>query len=173
MPFNATHHHRQSIRLQGYDYTYPGAYFVTLVTEGREELFGEIVDGELTLSFLGRCAEKQWRQLPARFTHIDLDAFVVMPNHVHGIIVIREADRQGDHHPPGVLQAGGLGAMVRAYKSSVTLRFHQMRGCENLSLWQRNYYEHVIRGDADLERLRLYIQSNPMQWSLDQENPRP
>jgi REP element-mobilizing transposase RayT len=86
--FNPQKHHHRSIRLRGYDYTTPGAYFITLASWQRENIFGEILDGRIELNKFGQIAKQQWENLPCRFPHIDLDEFVIMPNHIHGIIII-------------------------------------------------------------------------------------
>ena len=175
-------HHRRSIRLKGFDYTSPGAYFVTVVTRGRECLLGEIVDEEMRLSREGRIADECWRLNPRHFPHIELGAFVVMPNHVHGIIILHEraAPSVGAHHvaplrpkPPERprVETGSLGAIIRAYKASVTRTIRRELGGAP-TVWQRNYYEHIVRDEREHDLIRLYIESNPINWASDDENPR-
>ncbi len=189
-------HHRRSIRLKGYDYTRPGAYFLTLVTENRERLFGEVTADEMRLSTLGKIAWREWERLPQRFRHIRLDEFVIMPNHIHGIIVIvNDAGSRGAAEGPGDLSLdstrcaptiptdptahgeefggmipGSIAAIVRAYKSAVTLRVNYARATPGVAVWQRNYYEHIIRDEAEWGRIRQYIVCNPRQWVSDYEN---
>lgn len=172
-------HHRRSIRLEGYDYTQAGANFVTLVTAGRVERFGTIVNGEMRLNPVGQMARREWLRLPGRFPGWAIAAFVIMPNHVHGVLVHTPEDAArtgaGDESAgagarPHV-DPGSLGAVVRAFKSSTTLRYHATRGTGPGPLWQRNYYEHIVRGPDDLERICAYILANPIQWELDYENP--
>ena len=161
---------RRSIRLQGYDYSQAGAYFVTVVTQGRKLLFGDVVGGEMRLNAAGEMAQRMWADLPGRFPDVDLDVFVVMPNHVHGIILIGEPARATTRFAPT------LGEIVGAFKSIVTVGYSRgvragmwrpFRG----RLWQRNYYEHVIRNEPQLDSAREYIVNNPLQWELDRENP--
>jgi putative transposase len=208
-PTNAAKHHRRSIRLKGYDYTQPGAYFVTIVTHGRECLFGEIVDGEMRLNGAGQIARQEWERLPRRFPHVQLDAFVIMPNHIHGIIVITDAGRgtaagldvdapvgaavpctdggtaagfDGDVPVRAAVPLqrleqfgkpvpGSIPTIVRSFKSAVTLRVNLLNRTSGADVWQRNYYEHVVRSDASLARIRQYIVDNPAQWDDDNENP--
>jgi len=158
--------HRRSIRLRGYDYTQAGAYFVTICTQDRACLFGEIIDGQMRLNDRGAMVHQEWINLPHRFPNIDLDAFIVMPNHIHGIIVITDVDPVGAGLVPalpsapneeGVTISGASGATrattrvaptaggtVGAFKSITTVRY--THGVKHYGrLWQRNYYEHIIR----------------------------
>jgi len=181
--------HRHSLRLQDYDYTHEGAYFVTVCLKERACLFGDISDGKMILNDAGRTAEKCWNDIPTHFPHIELDEFVIMPNHVHGIIVINcrgeSRIRPGDFHEPNSgdhkdrpygTTAGSIGRIIQAFKSRVTHEYimgvrHQMWAPFNGKLWQRNYYEHVIRDDASLNLIRQYIMDNPPRWAEDEENP--
>jgi putative transposase len=185
MPYPPQECHRHSIRLKGYDYTQPGAYFVTLVTQGRECLFGEIVDGDMRLDEAGRMVEWTWYDLPNHIDNIALDAFVVMPNHVHGIIIIRErvgvavavvgAGSEPAPTEPAPTEPGhrnhGLPEIVRQFKTFSAKRINQWRGITGQPVWQRNYYEHIIRNEISMQRIREYIAANPQQWALDRENP--
>ncbi|MBN1373513.1 MAG: hypothetical protein JW987_16365 [Anaerolineaceae bacterium] len=185
---------RHSIRLKEYDYASAGAYFVTLVTHGRECLFGEIREDEVVLNPTGKMICQEWERLSSRFSEVELDEFVIMPNHVHGIIMIKEKDTEPtslqEGAAPGLKDsdpgrtslrpygaagaagaAGSLGAIVRAFKSAAVLRFNRMRFASGKPLWQRNYYEHIVRDEKDLQRIRLYIRDNPLRWSLDENNP--
>jgi putative transposase len=178
-------HHRRSIRLKGYDYTQAGAYFITMVTHQREPLFGEIVDREMRLSPMGRIADEHWRAIPEHFPHVELGAYVVMPNHVHGIIIITDGrDTDGRDTPwrvPtdniekfGKPVSGSLATIIRQYKSSVTRRIQkELYGLDISSptIWQRNYYEHIIRNEAEYGRIHRYIESNIDNWAKDNENP--
>ena len=166
---------RRSIRLRGHDYREAGAYFVTVCTLRRACLFGEIVDDHLQLSPIGEIVAAAWTSTPGHFPGIDLDAVVVMPNHVHGIILI--VDSVGAKHasplhiPPRGTSPGSLAAIIQSFKSAATLAVNRSRGRPGFTLWQRGYYEHVIRDDEELNRLRRYIEENPMRWALDEENP--
>ena len=184
--FDPQKHHRRSIRLQGYDYSQQGAYYVTIVAWQRECLFGEVVNGEMALSKFGLVAKQQWEKLPKRFPNIELGAFVVMPNQVHGIIMIIDgrgtADNPNDHDGESSRRAptheqfqkpvkGSIPTIVRSYKSAVSYRINLMRGTKDVPLWQRNYYEHVIRDEKDLQNKTDYIKANPILWDEDGENP--
>jgi len=190
MPYDPRRHRRRSIRLKGYDYTRPGAYFITICTHNREPLFGRVVDGEMVLNEYGEIVWACWREILDHFPHVELDAFVVMPNHVHGIIWIvddvgtRYAKNVGARHAKNVramhaspLQSprgpasGSLGAVVGSFKSAVTRRINEMRGTPGARVWQRNYYEHIIRDDRALNAIRRYIAENPLRWHLDRYNP--
>jgi putative transposase len=170
--------HRHSIRLKEYDYGQVGAYFVTIVVHGREILFGRIITGEMNLSQFGDVARVEWFKTMELRPNVKLwaDEFVVMPNHIHGIIWINEndpvgAERRSAPTKPLRVIAGSLGAIVRAYKSAVTYKINEIRSTRGAPIWQRNYYEHIIRNESDYERIYKYIQSNPFQWERDEENP--
>ena len=192
MTYDPERHRRRSIRLKGYDYSQPGAYFITLCTQDRACLFGQVVDGEMRLNEAGRMIRAQWEGLSLRFPAIEWDVFVVMPNHVHGVIVIAGADNvRADIVGAGLVPAlihgatmcgattrvaPTVGDIVGAFKSMTTLIY--TRGVKHSGwpsfrgqLWQRNYYEHIIRNDESLNRVREYIAKNPLQWELDRENP--
>ncbi len=164
MSYDPERHHRRSIRLPGYDYARVGAYFITICTHGRARLFGRVVEGSMVLSEQGRIAEDEWRRTPMLRPHVALDAFVVMPDHVHVVVVIeRETEGPSPHvafHSPSQT----VGAIVRGYKAAVTRRINDARGETSSPLWLRNYYEHIVRDDADLDRIRRYIANNPARW---------
>ena len=177
---------RRSIRLKGYDYSRTGAYFVTTVTQNRLCLFGDVVGDEMHLNEAGIMAQEMWETLPHRFPGIDLDAFVIMPNHIHGIIAINEpvgasvVSAQDNSMATGeratTRVAPTLGDVMGAYKSLTTIEYSRgvtTWGWQSFDrrLWQRNYYERVIRDGRELDRAREYIANNPMQWALDSENP--
>jgi REP element-mobilizing transposase RayT len=183
MRFDPQKHHRRSIRLKEYDYAQPGGYFVTVVTYQRDLLFGEIVNEEMQLNKFGCIADECWRGIPGHFPNVELGAYVVMPNHVHGIIVINDrADENGlatNSSPvvgarhasplPCGVKPHSLGAIVGSFKSAVTKRIG--RELSATGIWQRNYYEHVIRNDKDWDRIHRYIECNPSLWAEDEENP--
>ena len=163
---------RHSIRLHNYDYTQPGAYFVTLCTLKREYLLGDITEGTLRLSPLGLVIEECWQALPQYFHAVELDAFVIMPNHVHGIICIVDTPRADDAPSQRHGSApGSLSAIVGNFKAISVRRINQLRGTPGAAIWQRNYYEHIIRTSRELEAAHKYIVDNPLKWSLDRENP--
>lgn len=165
MSYDPNRHHRRSIRLPGYDYARVGAYFITICTHGRARLFGQVARGAMVLSELGQIAEDEWRRAPALRPNVALDAFVVMPDHMHAVVVIERqtsdcAGRPTAFHSPSQT----VGAIVRGYKAAVTRRINDARGVAPSPLWLRNYYEHIVRDDADLDRIRRYIANNPARW---------
>ena len=181
MTYDPRKHHRHSIRLKGYDYAAPGAYFVTIVTHQRACLFGEIVGGEMRLNDIGRIADNCWRAIPDHFPNVELDTHVVMPNHLHGIIVIRENDladsngRGTRSRAPARMEQfgqpvpGTLATIIRQFKSSVTRLAIKYYGESNI--WQRNYHDHIIRNETEWAKIRDYIETNPLRWADDAENP--
>ncbi|MEM1293458.1 MAG: transposase [Cyanobacteria bacterium P01_H01_bin.162] len=181
MPYNPDKHRRRSLRLPHYDYASPGAYFITICTYQRQCLFGEIRDGVMKLNKFGEVARDCWQAIPDHFAHVQLDAFVVMPNHIHGIIVITDNTRRGTAMPCpyptpqkrqfGESIPGSLPTIIGAYKSAVTKRINAARKVRGISIWQRNYYEHIIRNDIALDRIRRYVQNNPASWQADQLHP--
>ena len=171
--FDPKKHHRKSIRLSGYDYSQAGAYYVTIVTDQRDCLFGEVVNGEMVLNDFGKIADECWRAIPDHFPLVELGAYVVMPNHVHGIIVITNgrgtiyrAPTQEQFQKPVV---GSIPTIIRTFKAAVTRRIGREHNATGI--WQRNYYEHIIRNDKDLQNKTDYIQANPMLWDEDENNP--
>jgi len=184
--FDPQKHHRRSIRLMGYDYASAGAYYVTIVAWQRECLFGEVVNKEMVLSKFGLVAKQQWEKLPKRFPNIELGAYIIMPNHMHGIIEIindrgtaeslTNLDGESSRRAPTKEQyqkpvKGSIPTIIRSYKSAVSYRINLMRGTDGVPVWQRNYYEHVIRNETDLQNKTDYIESNPLLWDEDDENP--
>jgi REP element-mobilizing transposase RayT len=173
---------RKRARLPGFNYASPGAYFVTACTHKRACLFGEILDGQMHLSGPGEIVCTVWQDLPLHFSDLDLDAKVVMPNHLHAILVLQPS--VGAKHPelPGAsplhvltgahgTRPGSIPALVQNAKSVSTRRINFLRGTPGATVWQRGYYEHIIRTPSGLDRLRRYIESNPARWELDRENP--
>jgi putative transposase len=176
--YNPKKHHRRSIRLKGYDYTRPGAYFVTICTYQRQALFGEVIDGEMVLNACGKIVREEWLKTTQIRTNIQLhqDEFVVMPNHPHGIIWIDKTVGARRRRAPtkegfGKPVKGSIPTIVRAYKSAVTLRINQILNSSGAPFWQRNYYERVVRNNDELNAIRQYIRNNPQKWELDQDNP--
>jgi REP element-mobilizing transposase RayT len=170
---------RRSIRLKGYDYAQAGAYFVTICTCDRECLFGEIAGSEMRLNEIGQIVAEEWIRAPQIRPYVELDEWVIMPNHMHGIIVIMEGGMVGatrrvapttTDRPTGP-KSGSLGAIIGQFKSVTTKRVNALRGTPRVPVWQRNYYEHIIRNEDDLARVREYIANNPLQWGIDRNNP--
>lgn len=154
---------RKWVRLKEYDYNQPGAYFVTLVTYKRQEIFGKIVNDQMYLSSAGSCADVCWRMIPSHFNNVVSDVFIVMPNHVHGIIEIEGDDIDKTITP-------SLSDIVSSYKSAVSKLIHRMAEYEMLKVWQRSFYDHIIRDDRDYDNIVEYINGNPVEWALDKEN---
>jgi REP-associated tyrosine transposase len=201
MVFNPDIHHRHSIRLKDYDYSQAGAYFVTICAWQRECMFGDIVDGEMRLNELGLLVESAWRGLARHFANLNLDEHVIMPNHFHGILQINDTAnndnvgaKQGSSALPDshtcnskgeagetlasplqkLLQgtaSGSLAALIQNFKSVSTRKINKIRQNPGCPVWQRNYYERVIRNYAELNRARKYIINNSLKWELDKENP--
>ncbi len=188
MKYDPLIHLRRSIRLRDYDYSQPGMYLVTIVTHQRECLFGEVVEGEMNINNYGRIVDECWHTILEHFSIVELGAYVVMPNHIHGIIIIADVHPRADafasarrgtpwRAPTDNLEKfgrpvpGSLANIIRQYKSSVTRKIvQQLGGAPNI--WQRNYFEHIIRDPDDLNRITRYIESNPTAWEADEENPR-
>jgi putative transposase len=176
-------YHRRSIRLRGYDYTQPGAYFVTICTQNRACLFGQMVDGAMVLSDAGQLVQTVWDEIPAHYAGTSIDTFIVMPNHIHGIIVLvgaapcgRPPSGQAQGPAPTIAIGISLPDVVHRFKTMTTKRYAdgvKQRGWPPFPgrLWQRGYYEHIIRDEESLDRIRQYIDDNPAQWELDRENP--
>ena len=187
-------HRRRSIRLKGYDYRQPGAYFVTICTYQRELLFEDPV--------LRHAAESRWQRIPRHFPHVQLDTWVVMPNHIHGILVFAEDARRGEAspatdskakphpanaaspldettsgdasplpRPTGGVSPGSLGAVVGNFKAVTARRINDLRRTPGIPVWQRNYYEHIVRNERTLNAIRQYITDNPARWGCDRYNP--
>jgi len=174
-------HHRRFIRLKGYDYTQPGAYFVTICTQNRACLFGEVVDGKMQVNNAGRMVQTVWDGIPVYYAGVSIDAFVVMPNHIHGIVILVGAapcgrPPLGQAQGPAPTIAISLPDVVHRFKTMTTKQYADGVKQSGWSpfpgqLWQRNYYEHIIRDEESLNCIRQYIADNPAQWALDRENP--
>ena len=184
MTFNPDIHRRRSIRLQGYDYSQAGAYFITICTQNRECMFGEIVDGKMALNHAGNMIQTVWDEIPFHYAGIEIDEFIVMPNHIHGIIIIsrsvvvptvgagpRACPDNGQ--PRGVAPTGNagtlsLGDMVHRFKTMTAKRYAdgvKQSGWQSFpgKLWQRNYWEHIVRNEMKLNQIREYIHTDPNQ----------
>ncbi|NIK73953.1 REP element-mobilizing transposase RayT [Thermonema lapsum] len=184
--------------MRGYDYSKPGAYFITIVTHNRQCLFGEIKNGAMVLNDAGFIARKYWLEIPSHFPHTQLDEFIIMPNHIHGIIIIcdnehvgaKNTDIVGAKNIDIVVEAKNfsplqqtpkplvtstnqqpqspsrtIGSIIRGFKIGVTKWFRQNTDIYNV--WQRNYYEHIIRNEKEFNNIRRYIINNPVNWAND------
>jgi len=174
--------HRRSIRLKGYDYTRAGAYFVTICTKDRACLFGDVADGVMRLNQMGHIVRQCWLAIPDHVPHVLLDEFVVMPNHVHGILVMMPTHDVGATHAsplqnddtparPRGPQPRSVASIVGSFKSAAAKRINEHHGTPGAPIWQRNYYEHIIRDDESLNSIRNYIADNPLRWQIDAEHP--
>lgn len=174
MPYDAHFHHRRSVRLLEYDYSFPGSYYVTICTRDKRHLFGRILNDQMRRNDCGEIAHREWFRSAELRQDIALDAFIVMPNHVHGIIIIRRGIPPTRDAPTverfGKLVAGSLPTLVRAYKSAVTKSINESLNTPGSPVWQRNYYEHVIRDEEEMNRIREYIMTNPLRWRSDRYN---
>ena len=174
MVYNPEKHHRRSIRLRGYDYTQPGTYFATICVRERECVLGNILDREMVLSDLGQIAAESWQWLAKQYPYVTLDAWVVMPNHLHGIVIINDDDgRRGASRcaPTSPAKRKPLGQLIGAFKTVSTKRINQIRGNAGTPFWQRGFYEHIIRNSRELTAIQQYTADNPVKWQLDRDNP--
>ncbi len=189
MPYNPTIHHRRSIRLKGYDYSQAGLYFITICVQDRKYLFGQIEDGVVVLNDAGKMAQNEWQKIPSRFTNVQLHEYIIMPNHFHAImeivgstlVVDQNAHDDGDDiddekggQSQGIAPTNTktIGDIVGAFQSIVTVEY--IRGVKrfgwqpfNAKLWQRNFYEHIIRDEQSCQRISNYIVNNPKNWKED------
>ena len=176
MSFDPQKHHRRSIRLKGYDYSLSGGYFITLVVYQRACILGEVVDGAMTLSPFGQIVRDAWAWLESQYPTVQLDEFFIMPNHLHGILLIGDKPERDEinsgrgGHPLRVRQGRAnrpdgksLGGLIGAFKTVSTKQVNLLRNTPGVPLWQRNYYEHIIWDEAGLFNARAYIRANPLQ----------
>ena len=205
--YNPQKHHRRSIRLQGYDYSQEGLYFITICCQDRAHLFGEIVDGKMILNDAGLQAKKSWQDIPNHFPNAVLHEYIIMPNHIHGIIEFVGANQYSPNNnspnnnsPNQTFSDNGndvenndkakdlelvngtknfsplpnatwrspsktIGSVIRGFKIGVTKWMRNNTTVVNV--WQRNYYDHIIRNEQDYERISEYIKNNPILWKED------
>ena len=191
-PSGAPKRRRRSMRLRGYDYSTPGFYFVTICTRNRLCVLGDVANGRMRLSEAGRLAQAEWEGLPLHYPHVQLGVWTIMPNHLHGIVALAE----GNVGPDGMDAGGGDGRsdadvgaglkpaptdvgvmrqtlpeIVRAFKTFSAKCINAFLDTAGAPFWQRNYYGHVIRDQAALDRVRQYIMDNPARWDEDPDNP--
>jgi REP element-mobilizing transposase RayT len=175
MNFNPDLHHRRSIRLEDYDYTRAGAYFVTICTFERECLFGEVVEGVMGLNRSGEIVRDEWLMTDELRNYVVLDEFMVMPNHFHAVLMIDERRGTACRAPTvesfGCPVAGSLPTVIRSFKSAATKRINILRDNSGGPVWQRNYYDRVIRDERELDSIRQYITDNPVKWEEDENHP--
>ena len=173
MIFDPEKHHRRSVCLKEYNYSEPGTYFITICSWLRGFIFGEIINGKMELNEYGMIAEQEWLNNVHVSPHIDSDKFIVMPNHIHGIMII---NRRGvlQYAPANdALQSPTqtIGSIVRGYISTTTRQVNIIRNTPGMPVWQRNYFEHLIRNEFELNNIREYMRNNTLRWAFDKDNP--
>jgi REP element-mobilizing transposase RayT len=160
----------ESNRLKEWDYSTPWWYYVTICTKNFKCWFGEVKNGKMILNDLGKIVEEEWLKTKEIRTSVDLDYYVIMPNHFHGIAIIEgyEHAKSVETHRDASLRKvqNNLSDIIRGFKGTVTKQIHKL-GYENFQ-WQPRFYDHIIRNEADLRRIRNYIQNNPLKWELDE-----
>ena len=186
MQYDSKKHNRRSIRLKGYDYTQSGYYFITICTYQKSCLFGAIANNKLNLNKFGQIAFTCWQAIPKHFSKIELDEFIIMPNHIHGILIVTYNNGRGlvgNNSGRGLAMpnpyegkfgkpvAGSIPTIIGSFKSAVTKQINILRNSKGMSVWQRNYYEHIVRDEASLNQIRNYIINNPLSWTEDRLHP--
>lgn len=182
MKYNPDIHHRRSIRLKGYDYSQKGYYFVTICIQNRECLLGQSINNTIVLNDAGLMVQNIWKTLPEYYPGVGIDSYIIMPNHIHGIIIVGAGPRACPCRVNTVQRESGrdatmkLSDIIHRFKSLTTNIYHKSVMQHNWpsfpgKLWQRNYYDHIIRNDQELNQIREYIINNPVKWELDKENP--
>ena len=180
MKYNPKRPHRRSIRINGYDYPSDGWYFVTICVLDKRCVFGKIEKNNMVLNQIGKIIDYRWMYLPIHFKNIELDTHQIMPNHFHGIIHIVGAKHPAEKYAkkcksvdmdasplpmPCGTNSGSLGAIIPKFKSVTTRKINKIKKSAGSHLWQRNYWEHIIRNEIDLNRIRAYIIANPLKWA--------
>jgi len=196
MTYNPDIHKRQSIRLKGYDYSQSGLYFITICCYQRECLFGNIINSQMILNNFGQLIKEEWLKSAEIRKEIELDDFVIMPNHFHGIVIINQeinsdfmkndVDFQDNNvgangrsplqqipsSPPKIsMKPKSISSLIAGFKSATTKKINIIRNTPQNPVWQRNYYDHIIRNDESLAKIREYVQNNPLSWENDQLHP--
>jgi REP element-mobilizing transposase RayT len=172
-------HNRRSVRLPDYDYSKPGAYFITICVRNRECLFGEIINGEMRLNEFGEIVSEKWLWLAQQYLYIKLDEFVVMPNHFHGILWIRDIARWGGSRPAPTqsdtfyndIKIKPVGQLIGVLKTVSAKQVNIARNTVGFPVWQRDFYDHIGHNENELIQIRQYIRNNPSAWDNDNENP--
>jgi len=180
MTYDPEIHHRRSIRWRGHDYSSPGAYFVTGCERHKRHIFGEVIEGEMHLNSIGEIVAACWKWLGKNYSHVVLDEWVVMPNHMHGIIILTDVGAVREP-PPGTHAPAHVGAvrepplrkplgrLIGAFKTASTNRINTVQNTHGSSVWQRDFHDRVIRDNDELEKIREYIRTNPLRWESDPE----
>jgi len=167
MRYNPANHHRRSIRLKKYDYSQSGMYFVTICAQNRQCLFGQVANDKILLNEYGEIVQMVWNELPQHYSNVQLDEFIVMPNHIHGIIIITNDRFVGAGFKPAPTPKHGLPEIIRALKTFSARKINELRNVQGEKLWQRNYWEHIIRNERSYQYIADYIVNNPSNWEND------
>jgi len=165
-------YNRKPNRLKNCDYSAAGYYFVTLCVKDRINWFGKIVKDEMELNEYGKTIKDYWLLVPEHYNNIAIDVYIIMPNHIHGIIIINSNSVVGTEHcsvPTGNNHYGLLSKTIKSFKNVCTKHFRQQFN-NNDFVWQRSFYDHIIRNEESLKKVREYIINNPLNWALDEEN---
>ncbi len=180
MKFNPDKHHRRSVRLRGYDYSRPGAYFVTVCSYGKQAIYGEILGNDVCLSDLGEIVNSSWLRIPKHFPSVKLDEFVIMPDHIHAVLMLTEPANAvvgaGSPRPDQKTKGRGdraptLGQVIAYFKYVSTKAINKLKNSPGAPVWQRNYYEHIIRNESELSEIREYVTCNPLKLSAGGAQP--
>jgi putative transposase len=171
MKYGPEKHHRWSIRLKEYDYSRSGYYFVTICTHNHKFIFGHIENEGMRLNRYGEIIEECWRWLEMQYSYVSLGTFIIMPNHLHGIIIINNDDKRRGGSRTAPTKRKPLGRLIGAFKTVSAKKINAIYKITNSTIWQRNYYEHVIRNENELNKICEYIVFNPLHWETDEENP--
>jgi len=166
---------RKSIRLKNWDYTQEGYYFITICAYQKKCVFSRIENDSIILNEWGRIIQHCLLNVPEHFKHVQMDSFIIMPNHIHFILIIGSTCRGTACRAPtvekfGIPITGSLPTVIRSFKSAVTKQIKELHHSPDLIIWQRNYYDHIIRNEQSLNEIRTYINNNPSQWSMDKYN---
>lgn len=174
MTYDPHKHHRRSVRLKGYDYTQAGAYFITICSKHGQCIFGHVENGLMILNEWGQIVEQEWQQTAVLRPNVELDVHQVMPNHFHGTLWVIGGTTETAVSPPrqfGQPQKGSLDTIVGAFKSAVTHAINDLRQTRGISVWQRSFYDQIIRNERHLTAVRQYIINNPANWEADKLHP--
>jgi putative transposase len=172
---NENYHQRKPMRLYGYDYSQKGAYYITIITKDRKNIFGCIMGDEVELSLAGQVAQVEWSAISTKFPYIDLDEFVIMPNHIHGILFIQNPGQFPNQPRSESTMINGapknsIISVIENYKSLTSRKIRQLNFIPGGQVWHTRFYDHIIRGYEEFEKIREYIVNNPSKWNRDEEN---